>query len=108
MVETALGIHGDEILYVGDHIYTDVSQSKVHIRWRTALICRKLEEDICLWRDICMMFCKPAPSFWIISLTLWPVARIIEKYADIYFKSFKNFVVYTRADVWNVTGIHSS
>ncbi|XP_021889437.1 cytosolic purine 5'-nucleotidase, partial [Carica papaya] len=42
MVENSLNIHGDEILYVGDHIYTDVSQSKVHLRWRTALICREL------------------------------------------------------------------
>ncbi|XP_030472890.1 uncharacterized protein LOC115690619 [Syzygium oleosum] len=45
MIENSLGIHGDEILYVGDHIYTDVSQSKVHLRWRTALICRELEEE---------------------------------------------------------------
>ncbi|KAL8058159.1 hypothetical protein ABFS82_03G000600 [Erythranthe guttata] len=45
MVEKSLGIQGDEILYVGDHIYTDVSQSKVHLRWRTALICRELEEE---------------------------------------------------------------
>ncbi|ESW26472.1 hypothetical protein PHAVU_003G122300 [Phaseolus vulgaris] len=45
MVENSLGVHGDEILYVGDHIYTDVSQSKVHLRWRTALICRELEEE---------------------------------------------------------------
>eukprot|EP00252_Welwitschia_mirabilis_P007375 TRINITY_DN18655_c0_g2_i2.p1 TRINITY_DN18655_c0_g2~~TRINITY_DN18655_c0_g2_i2.p1 ORF type:complete len:657 (-),score=140.27 TRINITY_DN18655_c0_g2_i2:17-1987(-) len=45
MVEKALGIHGDEILYVGDHVYTDVSQSKVHLRWRTALICRELEDE---------------------------------------------------------------
>ncbi|KAH0993225.1 hypothetical protein GBA52_004708 [Prunus armeniaca] len=45
MVENSLNIHGDEILYVGDHIYTDVSQSKVHLRWRTALICRELEEE---------------------------------------------------------------
>ncbi|KAL2459790.1 HAD-superfamily hydrolase [Forsythia ovata] len=45
MVENSLGIHGDEILYVGDHIYTDVSQSKVHLRWRTALICRELEQE---------------------------------------------------------------
>ncbi|KAK1278591.1 hypothetical protein QJS04_geneDACA015797 [Acorus gramineus] len=45
MVEKSLDIHGDEILYVGDHIYTDVSQSKVHLRWRTALICRELEEE---------------------------------------------------------------
>ncbi|AQK89664.1 5-nucleotidase [Zea mays] len=45
MVEKSLDIHGDEILYVGDHIYTDVSQSKVHLRWRTALICRELEDE---------------------------------------------------------------
>ncbi|CAA7400154.1 unnamed protein product [Spirodela intermedia] len=45
MVENFLNIHGDEILYVGDHIYTDVSQSKVHLRWRTALICRELEDE---------------------------------------------------------------
>lgn len=45
MVESSLKTHGDEILYVGDHIYTDVSQSKVHLRWRTALICRELEEE---------------------------------------------------------------
>lgn len=51
MVENSLGIHGDEILYVGDHIYTDVSQSKLHLRWRTALICRELEEEVC---DCCL------------------------------------------------------
>lgn len=45
MIENSLNIHGDEILYVGDHIYTDVSQSKLHLRWRTALICRELEEE---------------------------------------------------------------
>jgi len=52
MVENSLNIHGDEILYVGDHIYTDVSQSKVHLRWRTALICRELEEEVSV-SDIC-------------------------------------------------------
>ncbi|KAG0496490.1 hypothetical protein HPP92_001181 [Vanilla planifolia] len=45
IVEKSLGIHGDEILYVGDHIFTDVSQSKVHLRWRTALIIRELEDE---------------------------------------------------------------
>ncbi|XP_061354796.1 uncharacterized protein LOC133299353 [Gastrolobium bilobum] len=45
LVEKSLNMHGDEILYIGDHIYTDVSQSKVHLRWRTALICRELEEE---------------------------------------------------------------
>ncbi|KAM7278149.1 hypothetical protein ACFE04_005283 [Oxalis oulophora] len=45
MIENSLNLHGDEILYVGDHIYTDVSVSKVHLRWRTALICRELEDE---------------------------------------------------------------
>eukprot|EP00850_Spirogloea_muscicola_P019792 SM000199S05419 [mRNA] locus=s199:71818:86485:+ [translate_table: standard] len=46
MVEKALGFAGQETLYVGDHIYTDVSQSKVHLRWRTALILRELEKEV--------------------------------------------------------------
>ena len=46
MVERALGFAGDETLYVGDHIYTDVSQSKLHLRWRTCLICRELEQEV--------------------------------------------------------------
>eukprot|EP00271_Cylindrocystis_brebissonii_P011130 TRINITY_DN2791_c0_g1_i1.p1 TRINITY_DN2791_c0_g1~~TRINITY_DN2791_c0_g1_i1.p1 ORF type:complete len:780 (+),score=160.50 TRINITY_DN2791_c0_g1_i1:243-2582(+) len=46
MVERALGFSGDETLYVGDHIYTDVSQSKLHLRWRTALVCRELEKEV--------------------------------------------------------------
>ncbi|WVZ20961.1 hypothetical protein V8G54_008283 [Vigna mungo] len=45
MVESSLNIHGNDILYIGDHIYTDVNQSKVHLQWRTALICRELEEE---------------------------------------------------------------
>ncbi|KAG0554463.1 hypothetical protein KC19_12G093800 [Ceratodon purpureus] len=46
MVEKALDTHGGEILYVGDHIFTDVSQSKVNLKWRTALICRELEREV--------------------------------------------------------------
>ena len=38
MVEAALGIEGDDILYVGDHIYTDAALAKINFRWRTALI----------------------------------------------------------------------
>lgn len=52
MVESSLGVSGDEILYVGDHIYTDVSQSKVHLRWRTALICRELEEEVRIYSSL--------------------------------------------------------
>lgn len=46
MVEKALGVSGDEFLYVGDHIYTDVSVAKINHRWRTCLILRELEEEV--------------------------------------------------------------
>ncbi len=46
MVEEHLGVSGDEILYVGDHIYTDVSVSKNVFRWRTALVLRELEAEL--------------------------------------------------------------
>lgn len=46
MVEDYLGLSGDEILYVGDHIYTDVHVSKSVLRWRTALVVRELEDDL--------------------------------------------------------------
>ncbi len=45
-LENHLGVHGDEILYVGDHLFSDVSVSKVLLRWRTALILRELESEI--------------------------------------------------------------
>ncbi len=45
MVEGYLGVAGDEILYVGDHLYTDVQVSKSVSRWRTALVLRELEAD---------------------------------------------------------------
>lgn len=45
-LETHLGLSGDEILYVGDHLYSDVSVSKALHRWRTALILRELESEI--------------------------------------------------------------
>lgn len=46
VVEKHLGLSGDEILFVGDHIYGDVHVSKSMLRWRTALIVRELEEEI--------------------------------------------------------------
>ncbi|MDI1477585.1 HAD-IG family 5'-nucleotidase [Polyangium sp. y55x31] len=45
-VERSLGISGDEILYVGDHIWGDVRVSKSVLRWRTALILWELEEEV--------------------------------------------------------------
>ncbi|KAL1807496.1 hypothetical protein ACET3Z_024486 [Daucus carota] len=45
LIEKEFNIRGDKILYVGDHMYKDVCPSKVHSRWRTALICREFEEE---------------------------------------------------------------
>lgn len=45
-VEQDLGISGDAILYVGDHMFGDVHVSKSALRWRTALILRELEEEV--------------------------------------------------------------
>lgn len=46
LIEKHLGLSGDEILYVGDHIYGDVHVSKSLLRWRTALILRELEGEV--------------------------------------------------------------
>jgi 5'-nucleotidase len=45
-VEACLGASGEDILYVGDHVYGDVHASKSLLRWRTALIVRELESEI--------------------------------------------------------------
>jgi len=46
LVEEYLGLSGDQILYVGDHLYGDVHFSKALLRWRTALILQELESEI--------------------------------------------------------------
>ncbi|MFZ9890094.1 MAG: 5'-nucleotidase domain-containing protein, partial [Myxococcota bacterium] len=45
-LEQHLGLSGDEILYIGDHMFGDVHVTKDVLRWRTALILRELEEEI--------------------------------------------------------------
>lgn len=45
-VETHLGLSGDEILYVGDHMFGDVQVTKDVLRWRTALVLRELEDEV--------------------------------------------------------------
>ncbi|MFH2071803.1 MAG: 5'-nucleotidase domain-containing protein, partial [Actinomycetota bacterium] len=45
-LEETLGISGDQILYVGDHLFADVHVSKALLRWRTALILRELESEV--------------------------------------------------------------
>ncbi|HEX4446691.1 MAG TPA: HAD-IG family 5'-nucleotidase [Polyangiaceae bacterium] len=45
-LERALGAAGDEILYVGDHIYGDILRSKKESAWRTAMIIQELETEV--------------------------------------------------------------
>jgi HAD superfamily 5'-nucleotidase-like hydrolase len=45
-VETCLGVSGEEILYIGDHLFVDVHVSKDVLRWRTGLVVRELEEEL--------------------------------------------------------------
>jgi len=45
-IEKHLGIAGDEILYLGDHIFGDVHVPTSVMRWRTGLILRELEDEL--------------------------------------------------------------
>jgi HAD superfamily 5'-nucleotidase-like hydrolase len=44
--ERALGVTGDQVLYVGDHIYGDILRSKKESVWRTAMIMQELETEV--------------------------------------------------------------
>ena len=41
-----LNLNGDEILYIGDHIYGDIVRLKKDCNWRTALVVEELGEEI--------------------------------------------------------------
>jgi len=41
-----LGLEGDDILYIGDHIYGDILRLKKDCNWRTALVVEELYEEI--------------------------------------------------------------
>ena len=45
-LERALGVTGDQVLYVGDHIYGDILRSKKESAWRTAMIMQELETEV--------------------------------------------------------------
>ncbi|PEN12606.1 HAD family hydrolase [Longibacter salinarum] len=51
LVEETLGLRGEEILYIGDHLFVDVNISKKVLRWRTALVVRELEGEIEAFRE---------------------------------------------------------
>ncbi len=41
-----LGLNGDDILYIGDHIYGDILRLKKDCNWRTAMIIEELENEL--------------------------------------------------------------
>jgi len=45
-LQKSLGLHGDQILYLGDHIYGDILALKKSIGWRTALVIEEIEEEV--------------------------------------------------------------
>ncbi len=45
-LETLLQAEGEQILYVGDHIYGDVLRSKKNASWRTLLLVPELEREL--------------------------------------------------------------
>jgi HAD superfamily 5'-nucleotidase-like hydrolase len=51
LVEEAFDLSGSEIMYVGDHVESDVHATKSIHRWRTGLVLRELEDELaCLKR----------------------------------------------------------
>jgi HAD superfamily 5'-nucleotidase-like hydrolase len=46
LFEKLTGFRGDELLYVGDHIYTDIIRSKHVLNWRTMLVIAELEKEL--------------------------------------------------------------
>lgn len=45
-LESRLNIKGDQVLYVGDHIYGDILKSKHSTQWRTCIIVPELEFQV--------------------------------------------------------------
>lgn len=45
-LQTSFGCCGDEVLYVGDHIYGDIVKSKKSSGWRTALVVQELQREL--------------------------------------------------------------
>lgn len=46
LFEKDFNLSGDDILYVGDHIYGDIVRLKKDCRWRTALVLEEMGEEI--------------------------------------------------------------
>ena len=59
-LERALGYSGDEVLYVGDHIYGDVLRAKKESTWRTAMIIQEMDDELRVQREHSVSFERSA------------------------------------------------
>ncbi|MGD8317011.1 MAG: HAD-IG family 5'-nucleotidase [Myxococcales bacterium] len=50
-LQRTLGVAGDEVLYVGDHIYGDVLRAKKESSWRTAMIIQEMDAELRVLRE---------------------------------------------------------
>jgi hypothetical protein len=55
-LQRALGFTGDEVLYVGDHIYGDVLRAKKESTWRTAMIIQEMDDELRVLREHAVSF----------------------------------------------------
>jgi len=46
IIKSLTGMRGDEVLYVGDHIYGDIMRSKRDTMWRTAMVVQEMEGEL--------------------------------------------------------------
>lgn len=51
VLESMLGLNGDAVLYVGDHMYGDILRSKKSAAWRTALVVQEMAHSIKLTHE---------------------------------------------------------
>lgn len=60
--ERVLGVSGDQVLYVGDHIYGDILRSRKDSAWSTAMIMQELETEVLAY-EACQPDFEQAQSF---------------------------------------------
>ncbi len=46
LLQEALGVSGDRVLYVGDHIFGDVLRAKKDSSWRTVMVVQEMEHEL--------------------------------------------------------------
>ena len=59
-LQRSLGCAGDEVLYVGDHIYGDVLRAKKESTWRTAMIIQEMDDELRVHREHSISFERSA------------------------------------------------